>query len=254
MPAKSKTYKKRPKAKPSQRRQRGEAAQARAMTQYIPFFRRINAPRQFTKLLVGYQGFVPASNVTGGYFDVLPTQFETPLLGNWRFSGAQNGVGQFTGSTGAAANYAGFVMLSGQYGAYRVHSRRLTVTLMPSLAGDQINFAIMPSTSTNPPAVNNFATYAGNTRGKSRMVAFGGEPGVLTYKHSVADVVGLTKLQWECQPPTRMAFTPAAQLFMADYVLWTTNDGGTIAGNICFVVKLEIDVELSEPITLSDNF
>ena len=127
------------------------------------------------------------------------------------------------------------------------------MTLMPSLAGDQINFAIMPSTSTNPPAVNTFSTYNGNTRGKSRMVAFGGEPGVLTYKHSIADVVGLTKLQWECQPPTRMAFTPAAQLFMADYILWTTVDGGTISGNICFVVRLEIDVELSEPVTLSDN-
>lgn len=253
MPRKLSTYKKRSskKAKPGKMRRSSDAAQARAMTSYIPFFRRINAPRQFVKLACGFQGFVIAQAVTGGYFSISPAQFETPFDGAFLFSSASNGFGQVTGNTSLAGNYAGYTMLTQQYQAYRVHSRRLTVTAMPSLAGDQIQLAIVPSNQASPPAQNTWSSYIGNSRGKTRMIAYGGEPGTLTYKHKLCEVVGLTRAQWDAQPPTRVGATPANVLFCQDYILWDTVDGGSIQGNIVFSVMIEAEIELSEAVTQS---
>lgn len=228
----------------AQRYGRGRSSQS--MTTYTPFFRRMYAARNFTKFRMGFQGYISdAFAINSGYFAIDSSFLEVPFASTNSFQGTQNGSGIYTGGTGVL-NYNGYNVTILQFNAWRIHRRRITVSCLPTIQGDQIMLSMYPSSSGNSPGISSNVS-AGQPYSKLKMIGFGGEPGVLYNSQSSQELTGMTRAQWDAQPPTAVGVGPAAVLQYFDHIAWATADGSRLGANLVFNVTIEIDVEFSEP-------
>lgn len=245
MPRKSEKKKRTPKKKSiAERYGRGRSSQS--MTTYTPFFRRMYAARSFTKLRMGFQGYVSdLLAVNSGYFTIDSGFLEVPFASTNNFQTAQNGSGIYTGQTGVL-QYNGYNVAILQWNAWRIHRRRITVSCLPTIQGDQTILSMYPLAAATPNGPSSNVS-SGQAYSKIKMIGFGGGPGVLYNSQSGQELTGLTKAQWDAQPPTLIGSAPAGAIQFFDHIFWATADGSRLGANLVFNVTIEIDVEFSEP-------
>lgn len=220
-----------------------------AITTYMPYFRRMYAARNFTRLKMGGQGFIDsnlAGSTTTGFWTIASSELQVPFSTANPFTGAQNGSGIYTSSTGVN-NYQGYSVMTQQWNAWRIHRRRLSVECIPTVQGDQVAIMTYPSQIPTAPGFSSNVV-AGQPYSKVKMVGFSGNPGKLYNNQSGSELSGLTKLQWECLPPTQVGTAPAAATLFYDVIGWSTIDGGRLVANLVFLWNIEIDVEFSDPL------
>jgi len=218
-----------------------------SMTTYTPFFRRINAPRNFTKLRMSMQGFVPGGVAATGTFQFTSGYLNQPMTSALLFTAAANGLGVTTGGTSLAQTYPGTAVMSQQYQSYRIHTRSIRIRAVPSLAGDGIALAMYSSTNPTPSVFLTYSNCMGQPRSKGGVAMFGSPIPTLYRKDHASTIIGMTREQWRCQPPTSYLAVPAGPLLFFDFFHWATIDGGALAGNLNFTIDLEIEVEFNEP-------
>lgn len=240
--------KKRAPKKKSNAQRYGRGRSDSAMTTYVPFFRKMYAPRNFTKLQMGIQGFLDSSTAAAtGYFTVDSSFLSLPFASGTSFIGPANGTAFLSGGTNTIFNYNGYGVLALQYQYWRIHRRRLTIQCLPTIQGDQVMITTFPTNAPGPLAPTS-SVGAAQSYGKTKMIGFASEPGTLYQSQSAQEILGLTKMQWEAQPPTLIGATPAPTLRFYDVVQWATVDGGRLGANLVFNVTLEVDVEYSSPL------
>ena len=239
--------KKRAPKKKSNAKRYGQGRSSSAMTTYVPFFRKMYAARNFTKLQMGIQGFLDSSTAAStGYFTVDSSYLTLPFASGFSFIGPANGVAFLSGGTNTIFNYNGYNVLATQYEYWRIHRRRLKIQCLPTIQGDQVMISTFPTNVTGPLAPTS-SVAAAQSYGKTRMVGYASEPGTLYQSQSAQEILGLTKIQWEAQPPTAIGSVPDPTLRFYDVIQWSTVDGGRLGANLVWNVTLEVDVEYSSP-------
>lgn len=236
-----------PKSVSGVKRRRSSSSSEQRIATYVPIFRRINAPRNFTKLRMSMQGFVPGGVATTGTFQFTTCYLTAPFTSGQLFTAAGNGLGVTTGGTSLAQQYPGFANLTAQFQSYRIHTRSIKFRAIPSLAGDGISLAMYSSTNPNNAVALTYNNCMGQSRSAGGQAMFGSPIPTLYRKDHVANIVGMTREQWRSQDPTATGALPVSSLQFFDFFHWATIDGGALAGNLNFVMELEIEVEFNEP-------
>jgi len=231
----------------TRKRSRSFSSSEQRIATYVPFFRRINAPRNFTKLRMSMQGFVPGGVASTGTFQFTTCYLFSPFTSGLLFTAAGNGLGVTTGGTTLAQQYPGFANLSAQYQSYKIHTRAIKFRAIPSLAGDGISLAMYSATNPNAAVPLTYSNCTGQARSAGGQAMFGSPIPTLYRKDHVANIVGMSRECWRCQDPTGTAALPVPSLQFFDFFHWATIDGGALAGNLNFVLELEIEVEFNEP-------
>jgi len=193
------------------------------------------------------QGYVPGGVASSGTFQFTTGYLASPMTSALLFTAASNGLGVTTGGTSLAQTFPGTAVLSSQYQSYRIHTRSIRVRAVPSLAGDGIALCTYSSTNPTPSVLLTYSNVMGQPRSAGGIAMFGSPVPTLYRKDHASSIIGMTKEQWRCQPPTSYAALPAGPIIFYDFFHWSTIDGGALAGNLNFTIDLEIEVEFNEP-------
>ena len=204
------------------------------------------APRAYMTLQSQLGGVTAAGQV--GSFCTFPSMdVNSPWLS---LTGLSSMPGTIVTIGAENQQYMGFAAMSQVYGAVRPVSFCFEVTATPALAGDTIQVTMAPvntTTSIAPSAVNQQQMVA--IQGSATAISqFGnGEPAKLKRWYSCADISGMTKAQWQAQPPYAIASTPVAPYAVVMLVRYQTVDGALAAGQIYWNLKCTARFEFSNP-------
>lgn len=193
------------------------------------------------------QGFVPGGVASTGTFQFTSCYLAVPMTSALLFTAAGNGLGVTTGGTSLAQQYPGFANLSAQYQSYKIHTRAIRFKAIPSLAGDGISLAMYSATNPVAAVPLTYSNCMGQSRSAGGQAMFGSPIPTLYRKDHVANLVGMSRECWRCQDPTGVPNLPVSSLQYFDFFHWATIDGGALAGDLNFVLELEIEVEFNEP-------
>jgi len=210
--------------------------------------RGIGIPRQlFATVRMLQQGYLAVGAAASGtaiiylnsYFE--PFNTSVPLNTGWGFN--------FTASSATAKVFTPNSFFGAGYESVRVHNARLKVRGVCGTSGDTMEFWMYPAYDTGVAGGITLPESSGSPGFKSMLINSGNPVVNCVSAVRCANVVGMSKVQYETNPQTGALLTATPFQLAGWYVQYATCDGAVTTGQNYFTFEIEYDVEFFQPLT-----
>jgi len=209
----------------------------------------IISPKAFTKLKLGYQGYVAAGSGGNKQFTIYANQLYQPF----NTSVPVSSYFTSTNSSSTTSQYNGYTFLNTAYSTYKIHSSKLTVKVNIVSNQDGANLVILPAPYSQTVS-GSFSQEIGQDKAKSKLIV-AQSTGKDSYVYNSClprNVIGYTKNEWLAIPPyvnntTTLSGTPFTNQLAVWTVMLQTLDGLVFAAAVYIDIVIEAYVEFGNP-------